>query len=107
MLSQQNCEPCKSGVPALSPTEIQPLIAELGSDWQVVKNHHLYRKFNFKNFVDALVFTNKIGAIAEDQHHHPNIALTWGEVEVKIYTHKINGLQKADFVLAAKISNLI
>eukprot|EP01047_Picozoa_sp_COSAG01_P050642 COSAG01_NODE_5139_length_4460_cov_2.397386_2_plen_110_part_00 len=104
MLSKQNCEPCKGGVPPLTAAEIQPLSAELGSDWQVVDNHHLTRKFTFKNFVDALAFTNRIGAIAEEQNHHPNIALTWGEVEVTIYTHKIDGLQKADFVLAAKLS---
>lgn len=76
---------------------------ELGREWKVVNGHHLEKLFKFKNFVEALEFTNRIGAIAEKEGHHPDIYLTWGKVRVEIFTHTVNGLTKSDFILAAKI----
>ena len=83
--------------------ELEGLEKELGSEWKVVKGHHLEKLFKFKNFVEALEFTNRIGAIAEKEGHHPDIYLTWGKVRVEIFTHTVNGLTKSDFILAAKI----
>ena len=105
-LSNQICEPCKGGVPPLKESEITPLITELNNDWNVIDNHHLLKKFTFKNFVEALAFVNKVGNLAEEVGHHPNISFTWGWVEISIWTHKINGLNKADFILAAKMDQL-
>jgi 4a-hydroxytetrahydrobiopterin dehydratase len=72
-------------------------------NWHVISNHHIEREFRFPDFKTALNFTNKIGAIAEEQGHHPDIYLGWGKVDVKIWTHKIDGLTESDFILAAKI----
>lgn len=102
-LAEQKCEPCEKGGKALEGKELEGLAKELGSEWNVVNGHHLEKLFKFKNFVEALEFTNRIGAIAEKEGHHPDIYLTWGKVRVGIFTHTVNGLTKSDFILAAKI----
>jgi 4a-hydroxytetrahydrobiopterin dehydratase len=102
-LASEKCVPCRGGVAPLKGKELAALARELGGDWRVMDEHHLEKEFRFPNFVDALAFTNKIGAIAEEQGHHPDIYLAWGKVRVTIWTHKIDGLTRSDFVLAAKI----
>ena len=82
--------------------ELQSLHDELGNDWQVIDGHHLEKEYSFKNFAQALEFTNKVGALAEEIFHHPDIFLTWGKVKISIWTHKIDGLNEADFIFAAK-----
>ena len=79
---------------------------KLGGNWNVIEEHHLEKEFKFKNFRDALDFTNKVGEIAEQQGHHPDIYLAWGKVRVTIWTHKVEGLTESDFVLAAKIDEI-
>ena len=81
---------------------MQELLAQLGNDWTVMDDHHLYKEFRLKDFVEALAFTNRVGAIAEEQGHHPDILLAWGKVGITIWTHKIDGLTESDFVFAAK-----
>jgi 4a-hydroxytetrahydrobiopterin dehydratase len=71
--------------------------------WSVAGDHHIERNFSFPDFKSALDFVNRIGAIAEEQGHHPDVTLSWGRVGVQIWTHKINGLTESDFILAAKI----
>jgi len=88
-------------VPPLSSAQFEPLLAQLDG-WAVVDDHHLQNLYKLKNFVQALELVNRIGAIAEEQNHHPDIFLAWGKVEVKIWTHKINGLTESDFIFAAK-----
>ncbi len=104
-LADKRCVPCRGGVPPLKGSELTAL-AEQTPEWRVVEEHHLERSFRFKNFADALRFTNEIGALAEEQGHHPDIQLAWGKVGVQIWTHKIDGLTESDFVLAAKIDRL-
>lgn len=82
--------------------EIQALLTLLGNGWTVIDDHHIQKNYKFKDFADALGFTNRIGAIAEEQGHHPDIYLAWGKVGITIWTHKIDGLTESDFVLAAK-----
>ena len=101
-LSEKTCVPCRGGVPPLTADQIRPLSDEV-KDWHVVNNHHIEREFRFPDFKTALGFTNKVGAIAEEQSHHPDIFLAWGKVGVKIWTHKIDGLTESVFILAAKI----
>lgn len=101
-LAQKTCVPCRGGVPPLRGKEIETLLATLGGGWRVKDEHHLEKEYTFRNFAEALDFTNRVGAIAEDQGHHPDIALSWGRVGLTIWTHKINGLTESDFVLAAK-----
>lgn len=100
-LAERNCVPCKGGVPPLTAEEIAPLQAQVDG-WNVVDSHHLEKQYKLKNFATALELVNRIGAIAEQQNHHPDIFLAWGKVGVKIWTHKINGLTESDFVFAAK-----
>jgi len=101
-LASRDCVPCRGGVPPLQAAEIQDLLAQLGNDWRVIDDHHLQKEFKLKNFTEALAFTNQVGAIAEAQNHHPDISLAWGQVEITIWTHKIDGLTESDFVFAAK-----
>lgn len=79
---------------------------DLKGDWKVVNEHHLEKEYQFKDFKEALDFTNQIGALAEEEGHHPDIHLGWGKVRIALWTHKINGLSENDFILAAKISRL-
>ncbi|MCC6752126.1 MAG: 4a-hydroxytetrahydrobiopterin dehydratase [Deltaproteobacteria bacterium] len=104
-LAQKQCIPCRGGVPPLSGDAIQPLHAEVPA-WRVENRHHLEREFGFVDFATALRFVNRVGALAEDQGHHPDLHLAWGKVGVEIWTHKIDGLTESDFVLAAKIDLL-
>ncbi len=101
-LAAKDCIPCKGGVPPLKGPDLEDLLAKLGEDWRLVAEHHLEKHYKFKNFAQALNFTNAVGAIAEQQGHHPDIYLAWGKVGLKIWTHKIDGLTESDFVLAAK-----
>jgi len=101
-LAARKCVPCKGSVPPLKGAELEVLRGQLGGGWQVVDEHHLLKEYTFKNFADALAFTNRVGAIAEEEFHHPDFQLGWGRVQVEIWTHKIDGLTESDFVLAAK-----
>jgi 4a-hydroxytetrahydrobiopterin dehydratase len=92
-------------VPPLKGEELQRLSAQL-PEWKVVEGHHLHRTFPFPDFRTALDFVNRIGAVAEAQGHHPDLGLSWGSVEVKTFTHKIEGLTESDFILAAKIDQV-
>ena len=104
-LVAKHCIPCKGGVPPLQQSEITQLLGQLPG-WQAVGAHHLLKTYAFPDFATALDFVNKAGAIAEAEGHHPDLLLSWGKVEVKIWTHKINGLTESDFILAAKIDEL-
>ena len=104
-LADKQCIPCRGGIPPLTTDEIRPLARQL-PDWEVVDGHHLDRSYKFKDFRDALEFTNRIGELAEEQGHHPDIYLAWGKVGIQLWTHKIDGLSESDFVMAAKIERL-
>jgi len=106
-LSEKKCIPCDGGVPPLQKKEIDKLLAELQSEWQVNELGHLYKKYKFSNFIKAMEFANKIAAIAEQEAHHPDLTISWGACNVEIWTHKINGLTESDFILAAKIESKI
>jgi 4a-hydroxytetrahydrobiopterin dehydratase len=101
-LAQKECIPCRGGVPPLKGKELTDLQSKLGGGWNVVNEHHLEKEYKFKNFREALDFTNRVGEMAEQQGHHPDIYLAWGKVKLSIWTHKIDGLVESDFVFAAK-----
>jgi len=105
-LHEKRCEPCRGGVPPLTLEEQAPLLAAV-DDWLVVDGHHLEKTWQFEDFASALVFVNAVGAICEDQGHHANFEFGWGEVLVRSWTHKIDGLAEADFILAAKIDQMV
>ena len=101
-LAKKNCIPCRGGVPPLKGTQLADLQEKLKNDWKIINEHHLEKEYSFKNFKEALDFTIKVGELAENQDHHPDIFLTWGKVKVTIWTHKIDGLTESDFIFAAK-----
>jgi 4a-hydroxytetrahydrobiopterin dehydratase len=101
-LAAKQCVPCRGGVPPLKGRELERLQRELGNGWEVVGEHHLTKEFRFKNFREALDYVNRVGEIAEEQNHHPDIELGWGRVRIDVWTHKIDGLTESDFVFAAK-----
>jgi 4a-hydroxytetrahydrobiopterin dehydratase len=104
-LAERQCVPCRGGVPPLKGEEIEKLLSQLDG-WDVVEEHHLQKIYQSKNFRETLDFINRVGELAEEQGHHPDICFGWGKAEITIWTHKIDGLTESDFVLAAKIDNL-
>jgi len=106
-LAEKECVPCKGGVPRLEGNELSRFAEELGGAWKVVDGHHLEKEYKFKNFREALAFTNRVGELAESQGHHPDIYLAWGLVKLTIWTHKVDGLTESDFILAAKADKLV
>ncbi len=100
-LADQQCVPCRGGVPPLEATRQAELLKQLDG-WGVERGHHLSKTYAFADFSQGLAFVNRVGAMADQQGHHPDIYLTWGKVRVEIWTHKIDGLTESDFVFAAK-----
>ncbi len=104
-LADQKCVPCRGGIPPLAGTELEKFHKGVPA-WSVVDGHHLQREFKFPDFQKALDFVNRVGAVAEEQGHHPDILLAWGKAEITLWTHKIDGLTESDFIMAAKIDRL-
>ena len=104
-LADKTCVPCRGGTPALKGSALSDFRQQL-PEWQVVDEHHLIRAYKLPDFRSALAFVNKVGELAEEQGHHPDILLAWGKVEITIWTHAVNGLTESDFLLASKIELL-
>jgi len=106
-LAEKDCVPCKGEVPPLKGEALTNMSNQLNGNWKVVQSHHLEKEYQFKDFKEALAFTNRVGELAEAQGHHPDIFLTWGKVKLTIWTHKIGGLTESDFILAARADRLL
>ncbi len=105
-LSGKNCLPCRGGVSPLTVAQAQQLL-EQAPGWSLVQDgKRIQRRFEFKNFVKALGFVNRVGEIAEQEGHHPDIQFGWGYAEVVFFTHKIGGLHENDFIMAAKLNEI-
>jgi len=104
-LADKKCVPCRGGTPPLKGKELETMHHGVPL-WSVVNEHHLHREFRFPDFSQALQFVNRVGAIAEEEGHHPDILLAWGKAGVTLWTHKIDGLTESDFIMAAKIDRL-
>lgn len=108
-LAQGQCESCRVGVPTVTDQE-RDALSEQVPDWQIVNRNddiqRLQRCFKFSNFVDALAFTNRVGALAEEQGHHPDLLTEWGRVTITWWSHKIKGLHRNDFIMAAKADKI-
>lgn len=104
-LAQRRCVPCEGGMPAMGPEEIARLAPQVPR-WRVVDNARLERTFRFPDFAKALDFVNRVGAIAEEQGHHPEITFTWGRATVVWNTHAAHGLTENDFIMAARTDQL-
>ena len=103
-LSEKRCVPCEGGVDKLTAEQIDKLMPEVPK-WSL-DQEVLTRQFTFENFEQALAFTNKVGAVSEEEFHHPEITLNWGRVDLRVWTHAIDGLSENDFILAAKFDRL-
>ena len=104
-LAAKTCVPCRGGVPPLKGEDLSQLQKQVDG-WNTIEEHHIMKTFEFPDFRGALTFVNRVGELAEEQGHHPDISFTWGKVEITTWTHKINGLTERDFILAAKIDHL-
>lgn len=102
-LAAKKCISCTEETTPLDGEALEKMRNELSSGWHIINEHHLEKEFLFKDFKEALAFTNIIGELAEKEGHHPDLHLSWGRVRVVLWTHKINGLSESDFILAAKI----
>lgn len=105
-LASRECVPCRGGIPPLRGDALQELLRALGGGWEVVAEHHLTKVFTFPDFRSALDYAVRVGELAEEEGHHPDITVSYGKCTIVLYTHKIDGLAEADFVLAAKIDRL-
>lgn len=113
-LAQRACVPCKGGVPPLTGEQMAPLLAQLGEGWRVVEHNDakrgavmiLMRTYKFENFAEAMQAAVRIGEMAEEQQHHPDLHVAWGRLTVEVWTHKIGGLTESDFIFAAKCDAL-
>ena len=94
-------------IPPLKGGALTALMHQLGGGWNLVEDHHLEKEFIFRNFREALAFTNRVGEIAEQEKHHPDLFLSYGRVKIQLWTHKIDGLSENDFIFAAKCNRLI
>ncbi len=104
-LASKKCTACERGTPPIGEKEQQNLLKQLQDGWRIVDGHHLQRTYRFDDFKSALDFTNRVGELAEEEGHHPNIELSYGKVGITLWTHAANGLTENDFILAAKIDD--
>jgi 4a-hydroxytetrahydrobiopterin dehydratase len=114
-LAQRACVPCRGGVPPLNDEQMAPLLRELSAGWHVVEREDakhgtikvLACSYRFANFAGAMNAALRIGEMAEEQQHHPDLHVSWGRLSVEVWTHKIGGLTESDFTFAAKCDALV
>lgn len=102
-LQEKHCIPCEVGGKPLTHQEIQTLLSQINSEWNVLDDKKIAREFSFKNFKEAMVFVNTIADIAEAEQHHPDMHIFYNKVNVELWTHAVGGLSENDFIVAAKI----
>jgi 4a-hydroxytetrahydrobiopterin dehydratase len=106
-LAGKSCVPCRGGIPPLTEAEARAFLSRTPG-WSLAENGtRLQRQFEFRDFVAAMEFVNRVADIAEQEGHHPDIAIHWNKVDLVLWTHKIGGLHENDFILAAKINRLL
>jgi 4a-hydroxytetrahydrobiopterin dehydratase len=106
-LAEKKCVPCRGGIPPLTEVEARELLSRTPGWFLAENGTRLQRPFEFRDFVEAMKFVNRVADIAEQEGHHPDIAIHWNKVDLVLWTHKIGGLHENDFILAAKINRLL
>ena len=104
-LTTKKCVPCEAGTLPLEEDKVNELLKQIPT-W-TLKDRHLFKKFKFKSFLEAMKFINQIAEIAEQEQHHPDFSVHYNKVEIEIWTHAINGLSENDFIVAAKIDKIL
>ncbi len=106
-LAAKKCEPCEGGIDPLTREQYEPYIEQV-PDWTIIDEKKIERNFQFKDFAEALAFVNRVGEIAEDEGHHPDIVIHgWNNVKISLWTHAINGLSVNDFIVATKADKVV
>ena len=106
-LAGKTCVPCRGGVPPMTKPEAEKMLAAV-PDWKLEQNAtRVSRRFEFEDFRKAMEFVNRVADVAEEEQHHPDIAIHWNKVDLVLWTHKIGGLHENDFILAAKVDQLL
>jgi 4a-hydroxytetrahydrobiopterin dehydratase len=106
-LAKKRCIPCEEGVEPYTPDEAQEMMQQVSEGWMLIDDAHmLVKEFRFPDFKQALAFANKVGEVAEEEQHHPDMTIGWGNVSIELSTHAIGGLSENDFILAAKIDKI-
>ncbi len=107
-LITKHCVPCEGGVPSLIPEEVEKFLVQT-PEWEVSDDEvsKIGRTFTFKDFVEAMIFVNAVAQLAEEENHHPNIGISYSKVTLELWTHAIGGLSENDFILAAKVDQLL
>jgi len=103
-LTEKKCKPCEGGMLPLTEEQANDLLKQIPT-W-TIKQGHVFKQFQFKNFKESISFVNKVAGIAEQEGHHPNIAINFKKVDIELWTHAINGLSENDFILPAKIDEI-
>lgn len=106
-LAKKHCVPCEGGTPPFSNSEENENLAKING-WSLIRDteHKLRKQFTFEDFKEALAFVNKVGEIAEEEQHHPDIKIVYNKVQIELFTHAVGGLSENDFILAAKIDKI-
>lgn len=104
-LASKKCVPCEGGMPPMTPQETNQYLSKV-LGWELIENKKIKKEFKFKNFKESLDFVNKVGALVEEEKHHPNISIIYNKVIIALSTHAIGGLSENDFIMAAKIDQL-
>lgn len=105
-LIKKKCIPCESGTPPLTAEQFKPLLKQLKLDWEIIDDKKLKHEFRFDSYLAGLEYALKVGKLAEEENHHPNIHVYYKRVVIDLTTHNIGGLSENDFILAAKIEAL-
>lgn len=105
VLKEKHCVPCRGGVPPLTIEEAQSYLQQVES-WELLEGRKIAKEFKFAKYLDGIAFAQKVGGLAEQEGHHPDIHIFYKKVRIEIWTHKIAGLTESDFILAAKIDDL-
>ena len=105
-LAKMKCMGCAGMTEPLGEEKCEQLLSRLNEGWEISGQGQLVKKYRFKNFRLGLDFVNKVGLVAEEQGHHPDIYIAWGKVDITLWTHKVRGLTEDDFIVAAKIDEI-
>ena len=104
-LAVKKCIPCEGGMPPLSQLETNQYVSRV-LGWELIENNKIKKEYKFKSFKNSLDFVNRVGAIAEEEQHHPTMTIIYNKVRITLATHAIGGLSQNDFIMAAKIDQL-
>ena len=106
-LNQKHCVPCEGGIEPYTPDVAQEMMESLSPGWMLIDNANLLvREYRFKDFAESMAFANKVATVAEEEQHHPDLTIGYGNVSIELSTHSVSGLTENDFILAAKIDKL-